>query len=108
MSHYKQAFGENYVLGINIPDYFEDQSYRNDAGPSFVYVEGYKLLKICVLPENPKERDIEDGLRYTLMELKTSEDDDYQEFVDIVFESESSEAFEKVISDHGRLRKLLE
>ena len=108
MEQYKQAFGEDYPLGIRIPEYFEDQSYRNDAGPSFAYVLGNRLIKISVLPENPKERDIEEAMRYTLMEMKTEPGDDYQEFVEIRFESDSPEAFEKVIFDKGRLNNWLD
>ena len=107
MEQYKQAFGEDYPLGIRIPDTFEDQSYRNDTGPSFVYVQGHKILKICVLPEDSQHRDIEDGKRYTLMEMKTSQGDDYQEFVDVRFESESPEAFEQVIFDEAKLKQWL-
>ena len=104
---YKQAFGEDYPLGIRIPDYFEDQSYRNDTGPSFVYVQGHKLLKICVLPEDPQHREIDNSMRYTLMEMKTSQGDDYQEFVDVRFESESPEVFEKVVFDEVKLKQWL-
>lgn len=50
MELYKKAFGEDYRIGIRIPGYFEDQSYRHDTGPSFVYVQGNKILKICILP----------------------------------------------------------
>ncbi|WP_066018627.1 hypothetical protein [Endozoicomonas atrinae] len=32
MELYKQAFGANYPLGMRIPAYFQDQSYRNDTG----------------------------------------------------------------------------
>ena len=106
MASYKQEFGENYPLGIQIPDYFEDQSYRNDTGPSFVYVQGHKLLKICVLPEDPRDREVE-GQRYTLMEMKTAPGDDYQEFVCIRFESESPVDFEKLIFDQRSLKQLL-
>ncbi len=99
---YKQEFGENYPLGIRIPDYFEDQSYRNDTGPSFVYEQGNKLLKICVLPENIKGREVE-GKRYTLMEMVYAPDDDYPEFVSILFESDSPVDFNKVIFDRKQL-----
>ena len=106
MASYKHEFGENYPLGIRIPDYFKDQSYRNDTGPSFVYVQGNKLLKICVLPEDPKDREVE-GKRYTLMEMETAPGDDYQEFVSVCFESELSVDFEKLIFDQRRLKQLL-
>lgn len=107
MTLYKQEFGEGYPLGIRIPDYFKDQSYRNDTGPSFVYVQGDKLLKVCILPEDPQEREIEDSQRYALMEMKTAPGDDYQEFVGILFESESPEAFEKVVLDRSQLNQWL-
>lgn len=107
MELYKKAFGEDYRIGIRIPGYFEDQSYRNDTGPSFVYVQGHRILKICILPEDPQEREVEEGLRYTLMEMKTSPDDDYQEFVDVILESDSPEEFERVISDVSQIKKLL-
>lgn len=106
MASYKQEFGENYPLGIRIPDYFEDQSYRNDTGPSFVYTKGGKLLKICVLPEDPKDREVE-GKRYTLMEMETAPGDDYQEFVCVHFETDLPEEFEKVVFDQARLVQLL-
>ncbi|OED44678.1 hypothetical protein ACH42_06990 [Endozoicomonas sp. (ex Bugula neritina AB1)] len=104
MELYKQVFGEDYSLGIRIPEYFEDQSYRNDTGPSFVYVQSHKILKICVLPEDLQHREIENGKRYTLIEMKTSHGDDYQEFVDVRFESESPEMFEQVIFDEMKLK----
>lgn len=106
MALYKQEFGEDYPLGIQIPDYFKDQSYRNDTGPSFVYVQGDKLLKICVLPENPKDREVE-GQRYTLMEMKTAPGDDYQEFVGVRFESDVPADFEKVVFDRVVLLRWL-
>ncbi len=102
MELYKQAFGIGYSLGIRIPDYFEDQSYKNDTGPSFVYVRGNKLLKICVLPENPSQREVE-GLRYTLIEMKTEPGDDYQDFVRVCFESDNPEDFERVVFDQKKL-----
>ena len=107
MELYKQAFGEDYPLGIRIPAYFEDQSYRNDTGPSFVYVQSHKILKICVLPEDPQHREFDGSQRYTLMEMKTSEGDDYQEFVDVRFESESPEEFEQMIFDEAKLKQWL-
>lgn len=106
MEIYKQAFGADYPLGIRVPVYFEDQSYRNDTGPSFVYRQGNKLLKICVLPEDPKDREVE-GKRYTLMEMETAPGDDYQEFVCMRFESESPVDFEQLIFDQKRLNQLL-
>lgn len=102
MASYKQEFGENYPLGIRVPDYFEDQSYRNDTGPSFVYEQGNKLLKICVLPEDPKDREVE-GKRYTLMEMETAPGDDYQEFVSVRFESDIPADFDKVTFDREQL-----
>lgn len=106
MELYKQEFGEDYPLGIRIPDYFKDQSYRNDTGPSFVYVQGNKLLKICVLPEDPKDREVE-GKRYTLMAMKTAPDDDYQEFVGVRFGSDDPEEFERVVFDQASLERWL-
>lgn len=107
MELYKQAFGKDYQLGIRIPDYFEDQSYRNDSGPSFIFVQNDLLLKICVLPEDVESREIESALRYTLMKMKTSVNDDYQEFVDVVYESDSPLDFEKVVFDKSRMKKML-
>ncbi len=104
MELYKQAFGAEYPLGICIPAYFQDQSYRNDTGPSFVYAQGNDLLKICVLPENPQDREIPDGCRYTLMQMKTFPGDDYEEFVDVLFESDSPDLFEQVIFDEQKLK----
>ena len=103
---YKQEFGDDYPLGIKIPDYFEDQSYRNDTGPSFVYRKGDKLLKICVLPEDPKDREVE-GKRYTLMEMETAPGDDYQEFVRVRFESDIPADFGKVVFDREQLESWL-
>ena len=106
MELYKQEFGEDYPLGIRIPDYFEDQSYRNDTGPSFVYVQGNKLLKICVLPGDPKDREVE-GQCYTLVEMNTAPGDDYQEFVSVRFESDVPEEFEKAVFDQASLDRWL-
>ncbi|WP_257253742.1 MULTISPECIES: hypothetical protein [unclassified Endozoicomonas] len=72
-----------------------------------MYVQGHKILKICVLPEDPRHREIDDSLRYSLMEMKTSQDDDYQEFVDVRFEAESPEEFEQVIFDEPKLKQWL-
>lgn len=105
MKPYQITFGDDYSLGIRIPEYFVDQSYRNDAGPLFAYVNSFRLLKICILPEAPEEREIEGGLRYTLMEMKTAPDDDDQEFVDVIFETESSEVSKQLVYDESRLKK---
>ncbi|WP_067581927.1 hypothetical protein [Endozoicomonas ascidiicola] len=107
MKLYQQAFGEDYDLGVRIPEYFEDQSYKNDSGPSFVYTSGYKLLKISVLPDNVSERDIEGACRYTLFLMETSSGDDYQEVVDICLETESIKEFEKLLFDKSFLDKIL-
>ena len=107
MEPYQTEFGKDYVLGISIPDYFEDQSYRNDTGPSFVYRNKDKLLKICILPEERSLRDIDNGCRYTLMEM-TNFCDDYQEFVEVRFETESPDEFKKVIFDKSLLDKWLD
>ncbi|WP_299735540.1 hypothetical protein [uncultured Endozoicomonas sp.] len=107
MKKYQEAFGVNYDLGICIPESFIDESYKNDTGPCFVYQVGTGILKIWILPELPSERDIEGGLRYTLIKMKAEPGDDYQEFVDVLFECESPAEFEKVISNHEQLIKWL-
>lgn len=107
MKLYQQAFGEDYDLGIRIPEYFVDQSYKNDSGPSFVCMSDYKLLKICVLPALESERDIEDACRYTLMLMETFPGDDYQEVVDICFETDSAKEFERLLADRSQLDKIL-
>ncbi len=65
MDCYQQQFGGDYSLGIRIPSYFLDHSYRHDTGPAFVYAQGDKILKICVLPECLLEREVAGGYRYT-------------------------------------------
>ncbi|WP_257283357.1 hypothetical protein [Endozoicomonas sp. SESOKO1] len=73
----------------------------------FAYVNSCKLLKICILPEAPEEREIKGGLRYTLMEMKTAPDDDDQEFVDVIFETESSEDSKQLVYDESCLKKII-
>ncbi|WP_257294666.1 hypothetical protein [Endozoicomonas sp. YOMI1] len=67
----------------------------------------YKLLKICVLPALESERDIEDACRYTLMLMETFPGDDYQEVVDICFETDSAKEFERLLADRSQLDKML-
>lgn len=108
MACYQQAFSGSYSLGIRIPDYFQDISYRHDTSPAFTFSQGDRILKICVLPESLQDREITGAYRYTLMEMKTEGvDDDYQEFVAIHFETDSPLEFEKVIFDQGRLKNML-
>ncbi|WBA81494.1 hypothetical protein [Endozoicomonas sp. GU-1] len=70
MACYQQAFGGNYEIGIRMPDYFQDISYRHDTGPAFTYTRGHRILKICVLPESLQDREITGAYRYTLMEME--------------------------------------
>ncbi|WP_257263515.1 hypothetical protein [Endozoicomonas sp. ONNA2] len=108
MACYQQQFGGEYVLGIRIPEYFQDISYRHDTGPAFTYTRGNQILKICVLPKNLQDLEITGAYRYTLMEMKAGkEDDDCHSFVAIHFETNSAVAFEKVIFDQGRLQGIL-
>ncbi|MBO9497110.1 hypothetical protein J7438_23915 [Thalassotalea sp. G20_0] len=108
MECYQQQFGGDYALGIRIPGYFQDISYRHDTGPAFTFSQGNRILKICVLPESLHDREITGAYRYTLMEMKADgEDDDCPAFAAIHFETDSPVAFEKVIFDRDRLQGLL-
>ncbi len=108
MECYQQSFGGDYALGIRIPDYFQDISFRHDTGPAFTFSEGCRILKICVLPQRLQDREINGAFRYTLMEMQANgEDDDCPVFVAIHCETDSPVAFEKVIFDRERLQGLL-
>ena len=108
MACYQQQFGGDYALGIRIPEYFQDISYRHDTSPAFTYTRGSQILKICVLPKSLQDREITGAYRYTLMEMKVDEENnDCPAFVAIHFETDSPVAFEKVIFDRGRLQGLL-
>ena len=102
---YKTAFGQDYELGIRIPGYFQDHSYRHDIGPCFIFRQNGLMLQIWVQPEIPSTRDYPEGYRYTLIKLV---DDADQSYLGSIIETETPAEFEAVINDEDRLRGLLE
>ena len=85
---YKKAFGQDFDLGIEIPEYLEDISWKNDVCPSF----SLKLMDsisivLWVDFKNPEERELGDDLpRYTVQQ---NIDDKFDR---ILFETESPKA----------------
>ena len=64
---YQQAFGSAFDLGIVVPDYFIDQSYKNDVCPRFVYCYGDRReIVLWVDFAEPEERECPVRQRYTL------------------------------------------
>lgn len=104
---YKQEFGKDYPLGIRIPDYFKDQSFRHDFGPSFIYEQGCRVFQINVRPVTPRKQEKVYSHRYTLVEMKIPSGGVNYEFVDIHFGSDSPREFEKVIFDETMLKRWL-
>lgn len=82
---YQQAFGKDFELGIEVPDYFEDASWKNDVCPSFSF-EPIKNVRITLWVDY-KEADEREcgGTRYTVVQY-TNDDQGRQ-----LFETESPE-----------------
>ncbi|MFK0572053.1 hypothetical protein [Endozoicomonas sp.] len=64
---YQKAFGSAFDPGIVIPDFFADQSYKNDVCPCFVYCRGGgRVIVLWVDFEAPEKREYLESQRYTL------------------------------------------
>ena len=62
---YKNEFGLDFNLGIEVPTYFEDESYRHDTCPKFIYRYQNVELFLFVEHEKKKQRETEDR-HYTI------------------------------------------
>ncbi len=67
MSLYQQAFGSTFDLGIVVPDFFVDQSYKNDVSPCFVhYCDGGRAFVLWVDFAEAEKREFPESQRYIL------------------------------------------
>lgn len=92
---YKQAFGQDFNLGIEVPEQFEDISWKNDACPSFsLKPVGDVVIILWVDYEDPESREC-GGTRYAVHRYIN---DDFNE---CLFETESPEAIIKYLKSEG-------
>lgn len=78
MLQYQQAFGSSFELGIDVPGFFVDQSYKNDVCPCFVYDCGSgRSFVLWVDFEVAEKREYQESQRYTL-ELHIQEEYRYR------------------------------
>ena len=83
---YQQAFGSTFVLGIKLPDSFQDHSYKNDACPCFVHnLDDNRAIVLWVdfeehvMREHPEKKRytlelyIQGGFRYRILETEVPE-----------------------------------
>ena len=77
MEKYKIAFGKDFNLGIDVPDYFEDISWKNDVCPSFSLSPlDNVVIALWVDYEDTESRELgEDALRYTVCQYINEEFD---------------------------------
>lgn len=94
---YKKAFGEEFDLGIEVPQYFTDQSYKNDACPCFVYEKGHDQIVLWIDYKESGRREVPAEKRYTL-ELRHQ-----GEVVSILLSTDSTKVMENILSSAKQL-----
>lgn len=78
MLQYQKAFGCTFDLGIDVPKFFVDQSYKNDVSPRFVYqCDGGRAFVLWVDFAAEEKREYPESQRYTL-ELHIQEECRYR------------------------------
>lgn len=77
---YKNSFGDSFKLGFDLASlpFLIDQSWHNDACPSFHFTVGDDFYLLWVDFENPDMRESE-GDRYNLVEAHNHGDDEHRE-----------------------------
>jgi hypothetical protein len=81
MSLYKEAFGNDFDLGISLEAYpsLIDQSYANDMCPSFYFKLDRSYYILWVDHAAVERREDESNSRYTVVEAENLGDDEYPE-----------------------------
>ena len=98
---YKKEFGCNFNLGIEIPAYFEDQSYRHDTCPKFIYNYQNVELFLFVEHEKPEHRETEER-RYTIEAFT------FPNHIIAVLSTESQDEALNLINDRSKINKIIE